>query len=147
MLDTARRLTRSAHKPRQTDLKRAVSTAYYAMFNFLAHECADLFIGGGAARKSSSWNHVHRALEHGFAKNACGQARVLGFPAEIVQFAERFILMQEHRHRADYDPSSRYERADVIVFIDNVDRAIKDFKSSPRPDRLAFATLVLLRKR
>jgi hypothetical protein len=117
------------------------------MFNFLAGECADLFIGAGAARKSFSWIHVHRALEHGFAKNACGQARALGFPPEIVRFAERFILMQEHRHRADYDPSSRYARADVIAFIDNVDRAIKDFRPSPRPDRLAFATLVLLRRR
>jgi uncharacterized protein (UPF0332 family) len=140
-------LTRSAHKPRQTDLKRAVSTAYYAMFNFLAGECADLFIGGGVARKSSSWVHVHRALEHSFAKNACGQARVPAFPPEIVRFAKRFIHMQEHRHNADYDPSARYARADVIAFIDDVDRAIEGFKSTPRSDRLAFATLVLLRKR
>jgi len=117
------------------------------MFHFLAGECADLFIGGGAARKSSSWVHVHRALEHGFAKNACSQARVLAFPPAIMRFAERFILMQEHRHDADYDPSARYARADVIAFIDDVDRAMRDFKSSPRPDRLAFAALVLLRKR
>jgi hypothetical protein len=117
------------------------------MFHFLADECADLFIGGGAARKSSSWVHVHRALEHGFAKNACSQARVLAFPPAIMRFAERFILMQEHRHDADYDPSARYARADVIAFIDDVDRPMRDFKSSPRPDRLAFATLVLLRKR
>jgi|SRR5215813_7257073 len=117
------------------------------MFHFLAGECADLLIGGGAARKSSSWIHVHRALEHGFAKNACGQARALAFPLAIMRFAERFILMQEHRHNADYDPSARYAKADVIAFIDDVDRAMKDFKSSARPDRLAFATLVLLRKR
>ena len=62
-METARKLTRSASKPRQTDLKRAVSTTYYAMFNFLARECADLFIGTGAARKSLPWVQVHRALE------------------------------------------------------------------------------------
>jgi len=147
LLDTARKLTRSANKPRQTDLKRAVSTAYYAMFNFLAGECADLFIGTGAARKSSSWIHVHRALEHGVAKNGCGQVRTLAFPLKIVRFADLFISMQEERHSADYDPSSRYTRTEVIGLIGSVDQAIKEFKSSPRPDRVAFATLVLLRRR
>ena len=34
MLSTARKLARSAHRPRQSDLRRAVSTAYYALFEF-----------------------------------------------------------------------------------------------------------------
>jgi len=147
LLDTARKLTRSASKPRQTDLKRAVSTTYYAMFNFLARECADLFIGTGAARKSLPWVQVHRALEHGLAKNGCGQVRALGFPIKIVRFADLFVSMQEVRHSADYDPWSRYTRTEVVGLIGTVDQTIKDFKSSLRPDRLAFATLVLLRKR
>jgi hypothetical protein len=117
------------------------------MFNFLARECADLFIGTGAARKSLPWVQVHRALEHGLAKNGCGQVRALGFPIKIVRFADLFVSMQEERHSADYDPWSRYTRTEVIGLIGTVDQTIKDFKSSARPDRLAFATLVLLRKR
>jgi hypothetical protein len=117
------------------------------MFNFLARERADLFIGTGAARKSLPWVQVHRALEHGLAKNGCGQVRALGFPIKIVRFADLFVSMQEERHSADYDPWVRYTRTEVIGLIGTVDQTIKDFKSSARPDRLAFATLVLLRKR
>src|SRR5262245_31260535 len=113
------------------------------MFNFLARECADLFIGTGAARKSPPWIQVHRALEHGRAKNGCGQVRALGFSIKIVRFADLFVSMQEERHNADYDPRARYTRTEVAGLIGTVDQAIRDFKTSPRPDRLAFATLVL----
>jgi uncharacterized protein (UPF0332 family) len=107
VLVTARKLSRSASRPRQADLKRAVSTAYYALFGFLAKECADLLVGTGQARKWPCWRHVHRALDHGFAKNACERVVNLNFPPEIVQFANAFIAMQEQRHNADYDPNVR----------------------------------------
>jgi len=64
------------------------------MFNFLARECADLLVGTGVARKSLPWVQVHRALEHGLAKNGCGQVRALGFSTKIVRFADLFISMQ-----------------------------------------------------
>ena len=147
LLTTARKLTRSADKPRQSDLKRAVSTAYYAMFNFLARECADLLIGTGKSRGQPAWGHVHRALEHGHAKNACAQTANLGFPNGIIEFANMFVALQEQRHNADYDPSIRYSRAETIQLIDAAELAINEFKSAPRPDRRAFAVLVLLKKR
>jgi hypothetical protein len=117
------------------------------MFGFLAQECADLFIGTGVARKYPAWSQVHRALEHGVAKNACERAANLNFPPEIVQFATLFIAMQEQRHNADYEPSARFTRAEVIASIDNAEQAIRDFKKAKRQDRLAFAALVLLRRR
>jgi hypothetical protein len=124
-----------------------VSTAYYAIFNFLAKECADLLVGTGQARNYACWRHVHRALDHGFAKNACERVANLRFPPQIVQFATAFIAMQEQRHTADYDPASRFTRAEVIALIDGVEQAIVDYKAAARPDRLAFAVLVLLKLR
>jgi uncharacterized protein (UPF0332 family) len=143
VLTTARKLSRSAYRPRQADLKRSISTAYYAIFNFLAGECADLLVGTGKARHWPCWRHVHRALDHGFAKKAC--AKVVA--SEIAQFADAFISMQEQRHIADYDPISKFTRAEVVSLIDGVEQAIIDYKKAPRSDKLAFAVLVLLKLR
>lgn len=46
-LETARDLTTSStRRPRQTNLRRAVSTTYYALFHCLAKCCADMVVGG-----------------------------------------------------------------------------------------------------
>lgn len=148
LIVTARRLARATlHKPKQADLKRAVSTAYYALFHALAEQCADLLVGRGRARNTAAWNQVYRALEHGFAKNACRQTAGLGFAREIVDFADMFAKLQDERHRADYDPAARYTRAEAQTFITDAEQAIRAFNASAREDRKAFAVLVLLKRR
>ena len=57
-------------KPRQADLKRAVSTAYYALFHTLAQTCADHLIGTGLRRNNPAWSQVYRSLEHGFGRSS-----------------------------------------------------------------------------
>jgi hypothetical protein len=71
----------------------------------------------------------------------------LKFPPEIVQFANSFVSMQEQRHTADYDPDARFTRTEVITLIDGVEQSIADYKAAARADRLAFAVLVLLKRR
>jgi hypothetical protein len=62
-----------------------VSTAYYAVFHALARICADRLIGSSTtASEGAAWGQVYRALEHGFARNACEQAKALGFSDGIV---------------------------------------------------------------
>jgi hypothetical protein len=55
--------------------------------------------------------------------------------------------MQERQHTSDDDPASRFTRAEVIALIDGVEQAIVDYKAAARPDKLAFAVLVLLKLR
>ena len=148
LLTTARKLARAnPRKPSQADLKRAISTAYYAVFHVLAKQCADAFAGTGPGRSDKAWNQVDRALEHGFAKNACKQASNLGFPPGIVTFATAFVALQEERHRADYDPESRYSRAQALDFVQQAEQAIQALKGAPTPDRRALAVLVMLKQR
>ena len=90
LIETAHRLSISGgHRPRQADLRRAVSTAYYAMFHLLAKTCADGMLGGvNASRSNRAWRQVYRALEHGSAKNACKNHHTLKlFPKDIEDFA------------------------------------------------------------
>ncbi|UWM78915.1 hypothetical protein N1937_26860 (plasmid) [Rhizobium sp. WSM4643] len=104
LIATARRLAKASPKrPRQSDLKRGVSTAYSALFHALARDCADLLVGTGDTRSEPAWAQVYRTLEHGVAKNSCKAAASRGFPGNIVSFADTFVILQEERHRADYD--------------------------------------------
>ena len=136
LLVTARHLAKARpSKPRQADLRRAVSTAYYAVFHALAHECADRFVGTNrVSRSREAWNQAYRALEHGFAKQQCERAPKQGFPAYVVQFADAFTALQEERHRADYSPEANYTRAEALVHVKMAEQAIKGLRHGAKPD-------------
>jgi hypothetical protein len=136
-------------KPMQAYLRRATSTAYYALFHTLAQSCADLLIGSaGSKRSKPAWNQVYRALEHGSAKQACQNKQVIAkFPKEIQDFANMFVMMQIERHDADYDPDKRFFKSAVLYNIVAADVAMTDFAAAPLKDRRAFAAWVLLKKR
>lgn len=136
-------------KPSQVNLRRATSAAHYAMFHCLARASADLLVGGaGAARSKHAWKQVYRAIDHGTAKTACRDGAVVTqFPKPIEDFANTFVTMQTKRVTADYDPTAKFTKSEVIQDIATVRRAIAAFSAEPRKDRLAFCTFVLLRKR
>ena len=53
-----------------TDIRRAISTAYYALFHTLAASNADLIAGQpGSNRSAHAWDRAYRRLEHGRALN------------------------------------------------------------------------------
>lgn len=140
--------TRS-RKPRQSNLRRAVSTAYYAMFHCLARCCADTLVGSRSADRSRpAWRQVYRALEHGFAKNSCrNQTIIKRFPKDIEDFANTFVSLQEKRHLADYDPFSQFTKLEVNSDVAATRDAIQRFQSVPIKDRRAFAVFVLFKTR
>ena len=151
LIGTARRLTENAGPgpPRQSDLKRAVSTAYYALFHALCLLCANGFIGTRQADRSNpAWRQTYRSVAHGWAKNQCKRSNTIQlFPAQIGNFADEFVKMQEKRHAADYDPMSRFKLSDVIVAIDAAELAIQQLKDCPLKDRRAFAAWVTMPER
>lgn len=148
MIVAARKLANaSPQRPRQAELRRAVSTAYYALFHALARDAADLLVGVGRDRPDRAWTQVYRALQHGDAKNACLQVRNLDFPPGIVACARVFASLQEIRHSADYDPGYRLPQVDALAAIDLAENAIRDLKASARKHREAFAVLLLFRRR
>lgn len=69
------------------------------------------------------------------------------FPKAIEDFANMFVSTQAKRTSADYDPSSRFTRSEVLTDIDSAEVAIKDFTSTPLSDRRAFAAWVMIRDR
>ena len=125
-----------------------MSTAYYAMFHALAKSCADSLIGTAKRdRANRAWQHVYRALEHGFAKSACQNKEIARFPQGVQDFANAFVIMQANRHSADYDPFARLLKFEVLFDIKYVKLVIEGFQRTSSKDRKAFAIWVLLKQR
>lgn len=149
LIKTARKLAQPPERgrPLQSDLKRATSTAYYALFHAICRNCADSFVGGGL-KDSRAWNQVYRSVEHGFAKKRFVDRKVMpAFPDDIQLVAAVFSNLQNKRHKADYDPAFRLSRASVQSDIWGAEYMIKKLTSAPLKDRKAFAVWTVLRKR
>jgi uncharacterized protein (UPF0332 family) len=145
---TARKLANaSPNKPRQADLRRAMSTAYYALFHAMAKDAADMLVGVGPNRPDKAWTQTYRSLQHGDAKSACESVRNLNFPNTIKTCADAFVALQQKRHDADYDPDYRVLRADALDAIQQAEDAIRNLKASSKRDRRAFAVQILIKKR
>lgn len=149
-ISTARELIPTGQgKPRNTDLRRAVNTAYYAMFHCLAHSCADTLIGGlHAGRGTDAWILTYRALNHGSTKAKCRDEESLKqFSTYIREFAVMFARMQGYRHRADYAPDAGFRKSEAIQRITEAENAIRDFQEESPAERRAFAAYILFRGR
>lgn len=106
-----------AHKeptnPKQASLRRAVSTAYYAIFHLLIDEAVSKW----AVERQRSI--LARTFEHGKMKAICdGVLNTVksggDVPPELNTVAHNFIQLQQHRHTADYDNSKQWSRTDVL---------------------------------
>lgn len=148
LLELAERLIATdVKRPRSTDLRCAVSNAYYAMFHALAGRCADQFVGG-SRRTSESWRRVYRALQHGDAKNALNQVATRRLDPAVDRFAVAFTLLQEARHVADYDPRQfPHAKRQVTAFVGQARSAISGLNSLKSELMSELAAIVLLRNR
>ena len=134
-------------RPRQAMLKRAVSNPYYAMFHALCSSNANTIVGTSPGPTyTQEWSRTYRALEHRFASDRMNRHRT-GRPPAVQNFATVFTILQEHRHRADYDPEAAYLRREVTSLIDRAETAVQAFFAASPADRRALATIVLLSDR
>ncbi|KAA6205170.1 MAG: hypothetical protein DU429_02700 [Candidatus Tokpelaia sp.] len=131
--------------PRQAHLRRAVSSVYYALFHFLAQQCADNFIGAEPDTKAA-WRQVYRALDHGAARKACEKCPG-NFPDEIKDYAALFGTYQGKRHEADYDPFTSWSENDVTKMVKETREILENFERVDIKHRKAFSAFVLLKKR
>jgi uncharacterized protein (UPF0332 family) len=129
LLEQSRHLaSREPKRPRQASLRRAVSTAYYALFHLLITAAV------------ANWKKVHqraalaRAFEHKRMKVACGRVKESKFPnpnhvnvVHLKNVAKAFIRLQEERHNADYDNSKKWSRTEVLAHIDTATAAFNSW--------------------
>lgn len=145
-LQSAKKLVPSAAiRPTQANLRRSVSSSYYAVFHALAKVAADCMVGSVKSKRSNkAWVEVYRGLSHGSCNQACKEAAGVAFPQELLDFADAFVQLQAARHKADYDPTYRLSKKDALLFISLAERSLEALKAVPPLDRRAFSTWVLI---
>ena len=131
--------------PSEANLRRSVSTAYYAPFHALSQSCADSLIGPYSADTTKEhWVTAYRTLEHRQVRNRFNnQGRMAGFTDQVRYFAGRFVALQDLRHLADYDPEAVFEPNEVIQLLINTQEAIEGFNAAPERERRLLAVYLI----
>ncbi len=152
LIDTARMLADVSGTapppggPRQAMLRRAVSTAYYAMFHALCQSNADTLVGASPAGNDIQiWLQTYRALGHRPARERLASYRSVSPPA-IRNFANLFGNLQEQRHDADYNPRKAFVSSEVTSLIDRAEATTTAFCNTPEPQRRILAICLLLQR-
>jgi hypothetical protein len=144
---------REKKKPRQASLRRAISTAYYALFHMLLHEATLLMFPHEPAQLR---HRASRAFSHGEARSVCEQFARTGIkdltadPLEpaLMEIAATFVELQEARHRADYDLAETFDRFQVVSYVDKAKGAIAKWKIVKNtPNANVFVAALLLHSR
>lgn len=145
LITTARQLAQvHQRRPRQADLRRSISTSYYALFHGLAELAAGRLVGStGAAQKSAAWSRVYRDLNHLTAKKACSRPELQGSSQELAQFLAAFPRLQEPRHQADYDPAVRFKQGEALSAADDAEWGLTGLQTATREEQIDYITLAL----
>lgn len=146
LLETARRLVPTDRgRPRQTDVRRAISPADYAVFHALAKSNADCLAYASPGRLERAWVQAYRSLEHGALTDKARQNRIRClFPDEIQRFLNLFLELRDLRHLADYDPTRRFTVADAEAAYKKAEEAMALLDRAGKQHRRALAVLCLL---
>jgi hypothetical protein len=138
---------RDGGRPRQASLRRAVATAYYAVFHALAKLCADQLIG--ASKPWQVYTPIYRSLDHNAARKVLREARRTSiFSVEVEAIGFAFLNLYDKRIEADYVPEPfRYSRQDVKDMIQDARRAISSIEGLPPETKLALAVQLLTKAR
>ena len=146
LIETARDLAEfGPRRLTQANLRRAVSTAYFAVFHALARTAADTLISN---KSSAAWHQAYRALEHGSATRTCQNKKEMQqFPLAIQEFATSFVALQSERQLADYALEERYYKRRTLSLIASAERAIDNLESAGKQDRSDFVARMLFKRR
>jgi uncharacterized protein (UPF0332 family) len=104
-------------RPQFSNCNRAVSTAYYALFDCVCRTYATRICGRVAAgvRPTEEWISIYRSLDHTSTKHKLFELK--DADPLFLQLAVTFSKLQEARHSADYDPARQFSKAEAQVLI------------------------------
>lgn len=145
---------RNARKPRQVDLRRSVSSAYYAVFHLVLTALADEFVGK-TLRSDPRYSLAYRSVDHRTLRTVCDEVGKQnpkprfqtflppgGIGQEMQNFADSVTRLQSLRHDADYNPAELITSVDARFAGYLAADAIQKFTSAPVESRKAFLTLL-----
>jgi hypothetical protein len=137
LLTLARQMVdRNPGTPVEAELRRAVSTAYYALFHLLVDDGTNRIVAVASIR-----SRVARTFDHKLMKLVCQEYVKLkpdstgkytlpsghDVPAEIVNLASTFVALQEARHQADYNTGTPVTHLQAETEVGRVEQSFADW--------------------
>jgi len=136
LLQALRLARKERTRPRQASLRRAVSTAYCALFHLLIREATSILVARPSLRGCFSRGFDHRDMKNAskaYANPSPNQLPSLTggspSPPQITHVALTFVELQEAHHEADYNVQSRSSRTEVITLISHVEQAFLSWRA------------------
>ncbi len=127
------------HSPKQANLRRAVSAAYYAVFHLLAQDVAAQVtpIGPVGLRERTQRALLHNSMYKAADAFSVPGPRPRNLPddislpnkvsAELFSIAKGFTLLQEQRHTADYNVTQSFDRLEVLGLVETAEKIFGDW--------------------
>lgn len=145
-------------QPRNTNLRRATSTAYYALFHQLALAVVQHSLPGGTDEEVLA---AARYVSHASIKQVCDWIAGDTPPQHLVGIVDRlrgnddltavataFVDLQEQRERADYDHLADFTRPGTHARVAQARKAVNLLDlHHDHDDVRTFLGLILLRTR
>lgn len=155
-------------QPKQASLRRAISSAYYALFHLIVDDAARAVVPAMSPARlvdvvrrafgHSEMNNVCKGLiavntakQNGKQTGACplSTQSVLSFPLDtsLLVVLDAFVELQEARQKADYDLSDEWNRDYVLEKIEMVREAFAAWDIvRDSPNAAVFMSALLLQK-
>jgi hypothetical protein len=145
--------------PRQADLRRAISNAYYGVFHAIVTEAADDFVGK-TQRQTPRYALLYRSIDHRSLRTLCEDVVKTTLPAkyskyqpsggfgpDLLALATAVVDLQEKRHSSDYDPLFRVGMSEALLAVATGRTALTRFRNANRTRRKAFLSLLVFSPR
>lgn len=123
-------LNKDGSTPQQASLRRAVSTAYYALFHLLVDEAV---ANWGIEHQRST---LARTFAHSSMAKVCEDSVKNFYIAQqppvllpLKDVAQTFSELQQKRHIADYDNSTVWTRANAEVWVIKAEMAFASWRA------------------
>ncbi|RVU19046.1 hypothetical protein [Methylobacterium oryzihabitans] len=147
LLDVADGLVRQTGRMnlRKASMRRAVSSAYYALFHAMCFVCAAVVVGWS---RTGELEPVYRMLDHGQAKKRLTSAEAAQIDPRVADIGAAFALLQEQRHLADYSPPSLpVSRDQTLILVARAREAVTALESLNDDQRRRLAVLLITKTR
>ncbi len=152
LLEVARHLTelRGIRIVEQAALRRATSSAYYALFHALCQVTAEglgLWTSAG-----QDLERVYRNLDHGRTKDVLVSPATRSLHPDLARIGDVFVQLRNFREDADYSQPGRFgsekkllTRIETVSFVALAEEAIITLDGLPKPIRRHLAVLLTVR--
>ena len=168
LLDHAAQLADAGSgRPRDADIRRGISAAYYAVFHELTGRAARLLAG---SFPQDTQNEIRRTWSHGeiarLAKHMVDRSNTLkrepdatlpanlkkygrlldiaATDADLVDSMRTFNQLQEQRYSADYDHNAQFTKSDLVEACENARLARERLDDAQNQAHRAFFALITI---